>query len=170
MGTAVLAFVAAVFHFWMASRMPLTSIIGQYFALSGALFLLGTALVLLRGRGIIFDVGAVGVIALSVIDNGLLYYTRTFGMGFLFNRSFRPPVTNGSFTRTATRTFTGPGFNGTAFPHLGRIGVPWSTSWIPPGAVQFFVLQCAIIVVAVAALVKARAGKETISPAATASA
>lgn len=151
-GTAALAVVAAIFHLWLAARMPLSSVIGQYFALSGAFFILGAILVLPKGRGILFDLGAVGVFALSVIDNGLLYYTRTFGLGFLFGRSFRPPPVNGSFSRSITGNLSRPGLGGAAFSPRVHGGIPWSTSWIPPGSVQFFVLQCAIIIVAAIAL------------------
>jgi hypothetical protein len=167
-GLFVLGMVVSVFHLWLAADMRFLGPIGTYFTVSGALFLVGGVLALVGGRGFVFKLGASGLIALSVIDNALLYYTRTAGMGFLFSmfpssRSFpgsRPNSTlpsggfSGNFTRaingTFTRTFNGT-FTGTFRAPL-RGGIGWSSSWVPPGSIQFFVLQTVIIVVGVVAL------------------
>jgi hypothetical protein len=152
-GVAILGLVAGVFHLWLGSAMPLASPIGEYFLLTGSLFVLGVAFVALRGSGILFKIGTGGMLALGAIDNGLLYYTRTYGLGFLFHRPAGQPTSNRTFA-------TPPGsLNGTLRAPPLHGGVPWSTSWVPPGAVQFFVLQSAIIVVAAVALWRGRKSK-----------
>jgi hypothetical protein len=117
-------------------------------------------LMLPKRTRILFDLGVSGLLALSVIDNGLLYYTRTYGLGILSSVVFRPRSTGGSFSQSSTNSTTrGPPFTGTghsAPTHAGfGRGLPWSTSWSPPGAVQFFVLQSAVILVAVVVIVMA---------------
>jgi hypothetical protein len=148
-GLFLLGLVGSVFHLWLASVMRLSSPIGAYFAIAGVLFLVGSVFVLIHGFGFLFKLGAGGLIALSAIDNGLLYYTRTFGAGFVFrlfpsSATFRRPPTNA--------TISGRPLGG---PPPGA-GAPWSVSWIPPGAVQFFVLQSVIIIIAAVALWRAR--------------
>jgi hypothetical protein len=163
-GIFLLALVGAVFHLWQAEAMHFLSPIGEYFGASGVLFLVGGIIAILGGRGFLFKLGAGGVLALSAIDNGLLYYTRTFGLGFIFGL-FPPPR---SFQ---VRTFNGTlggGFNGTASRVINGTfrarppggGAPWSTSWFPPGAVQFFVLQTVIIIVCAVALWRVSGPKE----------
>jgi len=160
-GLATLAIIDGIFHFLLKGSGPLTNT-GLYFLLTGMLLILGAVFVLLSGSGILFDVGAYGLIALALIDNGLLFLTRTYGLRFLSSvmgggGGFRPGGGNftgfGNFSRTGN--FTRPaGFNGTFTGRFGAgRGVPWSTSWIPPGAVQTFILQILIIVVAVAAII-----------------
>jgi hypothetical protein len=157
-GLAALAIIDAVFHFLLHGG----GNTGLYFLTAGVLFVLGAAFVLVSGSGILFSVGAYGLIALALIDNVLLYLTRTIGLRFLSSvmgggGGFRPG--GGNFTGRGNFTGIGnftrpPGFNGTFTGRFGGgHGVPWSTTWIPPGAVQTFVLQVLIIVVAIAAIV-----------------
>jgi len=161
-GLAVLAVIDGIFHFLLKGSGPLSNT-GMYFLLSGVLLIVGAVFVLLSSSGIIFSIGAYGLIAIAVIDNALLYLTRTYGLRFLASvmggGGFRPGGNftgfGGNFTRPAN--FTGgnftrpPGFTG----GFGGRGIPWSTSWIPPGAVQTFVIQILIIIVAIAAIVAA---------------
>lgn len=156
----MLGLLAAIFHVWYASTMPAFTPISEYFLASGILFLVGSVLVLPKGTGILFGLGAWGLLALSVIDNGLLYYTRSYGLGILSSLVFRPRSIGGNYSQFPTNSTTrGPSFNGTghfAPTHAGfGRGLPWSTSWSPPGSVQFFVLQSAIIVVAIVAVLMA---------------
>ena len=156
-GLFLLAVVGAIFHLWQADLTRFSGLIGTYFVVAGVLFLAGGVIVLAGGRGWLFKLGAFVVIALSAIDNGLLYVTRTYGMGLVFSlfpgsrpfpaRPFNGTFPAGGFNGTGTRLFNGT-FTGRPFVR----GVPWSTSWFPPGAVQFFVLQTIIIVVAALAL------------------
>jgi len=157
-GLATLAIIDGIFHFLLKGNGPLSTT-GIYFLLAGVLLVVGGVLVLLSGSGAIFALGAYGLIAIAVIDNVLLYLTRTMGLGFLSSimgrGGFRP---GGNFTRAGnfSGNFTRLGGNGTFPGGFGRgfgHGIPWSTSWIPPGAVQTFVLQILIIVVAVGAIV-----------------
>jgi hypothetical protein len=163
-GLAVLAVVDGTFHFLLGDRGPLSAT-NSYFLLSGVLLILGAIFVLVSSSGAVFAIGAYGLIAIAVIDDALLYLTRTYGLRFLGSimgrgGGFRP---GGNFTRTGNFTppanftggggnFTRPGGFGGGF---GAHGVPWSTSWIPPGAVQTFVLQVLIIMVAIGAIVAA---------------
>lgn len=161
-GLVTLAIVDGIFHFLLKGSGPLSTT-GIYFLLSGVLLIVGAVFVLLSGSGILFTIGAYGLIAIAIIDDGLLYLTRTYGLRFLSSimgraGGFRP---SGNFTRPGNFTGTGnftrpPGFNGTFTGGFGGRGIPWSTSWIPPGAVQTFVLQVLIVVVAVGAIVAAR--------------
>ena len=160
----LLAIVDGVFHFLLKGSGPLSTT-SLYFLVSGILLVVGAILVLVSSSGALFALGAYGLIAIAVIDDVLLYLTRTYGLRFLSGimgagGGFRPSdnfTGFGNFTRTGNFTrsgnFTKPpgGFGGFA----GR-GIPWSTSWLPPGAVQTFILQVLIIVVAVAAIVAAR--------------
>jgi hypothetical protein len=174
-GLAVLAIVDGIFHFLLKGNGPLSTT-GIYFLLSGVLLIVGALLVLLQGSGALFALGAYGLIAIAIIDNALLYLTRTYGLRFLSSVMGRGggfhPGGNftgiGNFTRPGN--FTGnftrpPGFNGTFTGGFGGRSIPWSTSWIPPGAVQTFVLQILIIVVAIAAVVTVhRMRKGTAAP------
>lgn len=161
-GLALLAVVDGIFHFLLRGSGPLTNT-GLYFLTAGILLVLGAVFVLVSGSGLLFSIGAYGLITLALIDNVLLYLTRTIGLRFLSGvmgggGGFRPPGGNftglGNFSRSGNFTRP-PGFNGTFTGRFGGHGVPWSTSWIPPGAVQTFVLQALIIIVAVAAIVVA---------------
>ncbi len=165
-GLVILAIIDGIFHFLLKGSGPLSTT-GIYFLLSGVLLIAGAVFVLVSSKGIVFAIGAYGLIAIAAIDDALLYLTRSYGLGFLSSimgrGGFRP---GGNFTRTGNFTrpgnFTGignftrpPGFNGTFTGGFGGRGIPWSTSWIPPGAVQTFALQVLIIVVAVGAIVAA---------------
>jgi hypothetical protein len=162
-GLVVLALIDGIFHFLLKGSGPL-SVTGIYFLLSGVLLIVGAVLVLVSSSGAIFSLGAYGLIAIAVIDDALLYLTRTIGLRFLSSimgrgGGFRPPT--GNFTGFGNSTRTGnftrpPGFNGTFTGGFGGRGIPWSTTWIPPGAVQTFILQALIIIVAVAAIITAR--------------
>ena len=152
---AALAVLAAVFHFWYAAPMPQVTPTALYFFATGALFIVGGALVIARGSGAVFYLGSGGLIALGAIDNGLLYYTRTFGFGVLASVMGGP---FGGFRRPVNGTLPGPPFNGTGGfrPPPGGFrggGFGWYSSWNPPGPVEFFALQLAVILVAVAAIV-----------------
>jgi hypothetical protein len=159
----VLAILDGLFHFLLRGSGPLTTT-SLYFLVSGILLVVGAILVLVSSSGALFVLGTYGLIAIAVIDDVLLYLTRTYGLRFLSGimgaGGFHPSgnfTGLGNFTRTGNFTrsgnFTRPpgGFGGFA----GR-GIPWSTSWIPPGAVQTFILQVLIIVVAAAVIVAAR--------------
>jgi len=152
---AALGALAAVFHFWYAGRLPAVTPTTLYFFAAGGLFLVGSLLVIARGRGTLFYLGAGGLIALGVIDNGLLYYTRTFGFGGLTSLMGGPP---GGFRRPVNGTLPGSPFNGTGGfrPPPGGFrggGFGWYSSWNPPGPVEFLALQLAVIVVAAVAIV-----------------
>jgi hypothetical protein len=174
-GLVILAIIDGIFHFLLRGSGPLSTT-GVYFLLSGVLLIVGAVFILVSSKGIVFTIGAYGLIAIAAIDDALLYLTRTYGLGFLSSMmgragGFRPGgnfTGTGNFTRPGNFTeignFTRPGFNGTFTGGFGRHGIPWSISWIPPGAVQTFVLQALIIVVAVGAIVAAhhiRKGKTT---------
>jgi len=158
-GLVILASIDGIFHFLLKGSGPLSTT-GIYFLLSGVLLIVGAVFVLVSSKGIVFAIGAYGLIAIAIIDDALLYLTRTYGLRFLSSimgraGGFHP---GGNFTRTGNFTGFGnftrpPGFNGTFIGGFGGRGIPWSTSWIPPGAVQTFVLQILIIVVAVGAIV-----------------
>ncbi len=174
-GLAVLAIVDGIFHFLLKGSGPLSNT-GIYFLLSGVLLIVGAVFVLLSGSGIVFTIGAYGLIALALIDNALLYLTRTYGLRFLSSvmggGGFRPRgnfTGFGNFTGSSNFTRSGnftrpPGFNGTFTGGFGGRGIPSSTSWIPPGAVQTFLLQALIIVVAIAAIVAAHRIRKTRKP------
>jgi hypothetical protein len=66
-----------------------------------------------------FKAANFGLIPLAIVDNVLIFYTRTFPSAF-----FR-----------------------------GRI-IPWSVSWIPPGAVQVLVGQIVLIILSAILLSK----------------
>jgi len=171
---AVLAIVDGIFHFLLKGSGPLTTT-GGYFLFSGILLIVGALFVLLQGAGSLFTIGAYGLIVIAIIDDALLYLTRTYGLRFLspiMGGSFGHGFPNGNFTRSgnfsgfgnSTRigNFTGPG--GAGFVHGFGRGIPWSTTWIPPGAIQTFVLQALIIVVAIGAIVAARSMKKVKKP------
>ena len=172
-GLAVLAIVDGIFHFLLKGSGPFSNT-GIYFLLSGVLLVVGAVFVLLSSSGIVFAIGAYGLIAIAVIDNALLYLTRTYGLRFLSSvmggGGFRPRGNFTGFGNFTRGNFTGgnftrpPGFNGTFTGGFGGRGIPWSTSWIPPGAVQTFVLQVLIIVVAVAAIVAAHRIRKSRKP------
>ena len=144
--------VAAVFHLWYAETMRTLTNTGGYFIASGVLFLVGAVLVIWKGSGFPFNLGAWGLFALSAIDNGLLFYTRTYGFGIL------SPLVGGPHF---SGNFSGrPPFNGTSGFHpppggLGGGGFGWYSRWNPPGTIQFFVLQIAIMAIAVIAILVA---------------
>lgn len=169
----VLAVVDGIFHFLLKGSGPL-SVTGIYFLLSGVLLVVGAVFLLLSSSGVLFSIGAYGLIAIALIDNVLLYLTRTYGLRFLSSIMGRGGSRftgggnfsgAGNFTRPGNFSIPGnltrfPGSsNGTLVREFAGRAVPWSTSWIPPGAVQTFVLQVLIVVVAVAAIVAARRAK-----------
>ena len=81
-GLAVLAIIDGIFHFLLKGSGPLSTT-GIYFLLSGVLLIVGALLVLVKDTGVVFAIGAYGLIAIAAIDNALLYLTRTYGLRFL---------------------------------------------------------------------------------------
>jgi len=152
---AALGGLAAAFHLWYGGRMPVLGPTSLYFFSAGALFLVGSVLVLAKGKGVLFFVGAGGLMALAAIDNGLLYYTRTYGFGVLASVMRGPPVSG--FPSHGNGTFPTRPFNGTAGFRpppggFGHGGSGWYSSLNPPGPLEFLVLQLVVIVAAAAAI------------------
>jgi hypothetical protein len=103
------AFVVGLMHTFYVRTIYFSLTVGGYFLTATILFIIGAFACLISGR--LSRLAVPGLFALSIIDCGLIY---------------------------ATRTFPTPFFG-------GRV-IPWSSSWMPPGAIQVFIAQVVLII------------------------
>lgn len=80
----------ALGHTWYVQIIPRSPMIGGYFLIATILFLVGGFLAW-RMSGPVFKLANVGLVVLSIIDNALIFYTRTvpsmLSMGRVFSWS-----------------------------------------------------------------------------------
>lgn len=82
------AFLIAFIHGLYVHPAFMFSLIGGYFLVATVLFAVGGLLVWF-GSGRLFKVGALGLILMAILDNSLIFYTRTLPSVFFRGRILR---------------------------------------------------------------------------------